>query len=358
MDKLDRKPGGRLALIARKPDTEVSRHGVIVRIEANARAYEFDVSQMRQRSIQTGRRRRVLCRGGRWFYDASKGSNGARRSHVDRSHWEPYAEDVQRLLELAVQQQQQQQQQGAAIAPPRRATGNAEDGFDLGATARALQRQSTPVVVDDVRRAALIFGSMWLLRIVFLRADLRLVGQPIYDRQYPKIGAGLSSEQHKACIRALLSRGMVLGKAAPHSKLLRKIEVDALVAWERPAGALMPSPPTSICRTRSARVFRNTQVPRRTAGCGAFWSRGNTPKCELCIARAFNERPRLPPPLSLDLPRARLVKLPAQKSPTNSASSCDRMSHFAMFSPEGTMMTAAAIADVVLSLSPVAGGSP
>ena len=233
MDKLDRKPGGRLALIARKPDTEVSRHGVIVRIEANARAYEFDVSQMRQRSIQTGRRRRVLCRGGRWFYDASKGSNGARRSHIDRSHWEPYAEDVQRLLELAVQQQQQQQQQGAAIAPPRRATGNAEDGFDLGATARALQRQSTPVVVDDVRRAALIFGSMWLLRIVFLRADLRLVGQPIYDRQYPKIGAGLSSEQHKACIRALLSRGMVLGKAAPHSKLLRKIEADALVAWER-----------------------------------------------------------------------------------------------------------------------------
>ena len=153
------------------------------------------------------------------------------RPHVDRSHWSRTPR-TQLLLELAVQQQQQQQQQGAAIAAAA-SDWNAEDGFDLGATARALQRQSTPVVVDDVRRAALIFGSMWLLRIVFLRANLRLVGQPIYDRQYPKIGAGLNSEQHKACIRALLSRGMVLGKAAPHSKLLRKIEADALVAWER-----------------------------------------------------------------------------------------------------------------------------
>ena len=228
--EIDRKPRGRLD--RRKADTaEVSRHGVIVRIEANARAYEVDVAHMRQRNVQTGRRRRVLCRGGRWFYDASKGSRGLRRPHEDRSHWEPYSEDVQKLLELAACELEKKKKDGT-VASPRESSVRTED-FDLDATARALRRHGTPIVVDDARRAALIFGSMWLLRIVFARADFRLVGQPIYDRQYPKIGAGLNSEEHKACIRALLSRGMVLGKAAPQSKLLRKIEADALIAWER-----------------------------------------------------------------------------------------------------------------------------
>ena len=129
-------------------------------------------------------------------------------------------------------------------------SGRAED-FDLDATAQALRRHGTPIVVDDARRAALTFGSMWLLRIVFARVDFRLVGQPSYDRQFPKIG---NSDEHKACIRALLSRGMVLGKAAPRSKLLRKIEADALIAWERRCLRPWPSPSMSICQTRFART--------------------------------------------------------------------------------------------------------
>jgi len=87
--------------------------------------------------------------------------------------------------------------------------------------------------IDDVRKAALFVGSMSVMHLVLASApDLQLVGESIFDKRYP--GIKINGENGcKNCLKALLARGARLGDPnnIPTSKLLRKIEADALNPW-------------------------------------------------------------------------------------------------------------------------------
>merc|ERR1712046_276280 len=98
-----------------------------------------------------------------------------------------------------------------------------------------VHRHKTHCSLDDVRRAALLIGSMAMLQIVLSSASrLQVTGMYIFDRRYPG-QFKLNEEGRKRCLKAILARGALLGPPnfVPTSKLLRKIEGDAFVDWAR-----------------------------------------------------------------------------------------------------------------------------
>jgi len=92
-------------------------------------------------------------------------------------------------------------------------------------------RQELRCTPMDARRAGLVAGSMTLLQIVLRSAPgMQLIGLEVFDQKYA--GIKLNEDGRKNGIRSLLSRGMVLGRQAPLSKLLRKIQADSIPLWE------------------------------------------------------------------------------------------------------------------------------
>jgi len=72
-------------------------------------------------------------------------------------------------------------------------------------------------------------GQVEALRLVVCRGpQVQLKGHDIFDRRYPGF---VLTEEHKRCIKIMLARGARLGKFAPSSKLLRKVESDTLLLW-------------------------------------------------------------------------------------------------------------------------------
>merc|ERR1712232_1039252 len=89
--------------------------------------------------------------------------------------------------------------------------------------------------LDDVRRAGLLVGSIAMLQLVLAsNSKIQLQGMPIFDRRYPG-QFKLNEVGRKRCLKAMLARGAVLGppNLLPSSKLLRKIEADAMAEWAR-----------------------------------------------------------------------------------------------------------------------------
>mmetsp|Transcript_35761 Transcript_35761/g.56980 ORF Transcript_35761/g.56980 Transcript_35761/m.56980 type:complete len:346 (-) Transcript_35761:30-1067(-) len=82
---------------------------------------------------------------------------------------------------------------------------------------------------EHARLAALRIGSVAVLQVVLCSSpQVQLLGADIFDRRYPGI---VLNGSVKSCIRILLTRGAQLGKFAPSSKLLHKVNSDGLHAW-------------------------------------------------------------------------------------------------------------------------------
>jgi hypothetical protein len=91
------------------------------------------------------------------------------------------------------------------------------------------QNRQLPFSAEDARHAALSIGSVAVLRIILCTGPgVQLLGVEIFDRRYPGF---VLTDGTKSCIRMLLTRGAWLGRFAPASKLLRKIEADELPVW-------------------------------------------------------------------------------------------------------------------------------
>lgn len=96
-----------------------------------------------------------------------------------------------------------------------------------------VMRHAFKCSVDDARRSALIVGSMAVLQLVVLSDPmLQFHGLELFDKKYPG-HVKLADAGVKSCIKAMLARGARLGQEGivPSSKLLRKIEADALPLW-------------------------------------------------------------------------------------------------------------------------------
>jgi hypothetical protein len=99
------------------------------------------------------------------------------------------------------------------------------DGFKSPICSQRLQFS-----VDDARSIALFLGDISKLQEVLCsEPQVQLLGMEIFDRAYP--GVALRKPGIKSSIKILLARGAKLGRFAPSSKLLRKIEADEIPAW-------------------------------------------------------------------------------------------------------------------------------
>lgn len=91
------------------------------------------------------------------------------------------------------------------------------------------QGQGLTFSASDARCAALNMGSAAVLQVVLCsKPHVQLLGLEIFDRRYPGL---VLNDGVKLCVRMLLARGAQLGRFAPSSKLLRKIDADELCAW-------------------------------------------------------------------------------------------------------------------------------
>ena len=78
-------------------------------------------------------------------------------------------------------------------------------------------------------RKALLSGQFERLHLLLgAQPQVQLCCFEIFDQRYP--GFVLGHEQ-KSCVKMLLARGAKLGKCAPSSKLLRKVEADSERLW-------------------------------------------------------------------------------------------------------------------------------
>lgn len=96
-----------------------------------------------------------------------------------------------------------------------------------------IHRHHVRCTLEEVRRVALLVGSMSMLQLVLSSdSNLQLMGMQIFDRRYPG-QFKLNEQGRKHCLKAILARGAFLGPAnlVPTSKLLRKIEGDAFGEW-------------------------------------------------------------------------------------------------------------------------------
>merc|ERR1712232_1555402 len=92
-----------------------------------------------------------------------------------------------------------------------------------------VQGQGFEFSVDDARRVALLTCSPEALQLVVCSApQVQLFGIDIFDKRYPGL---VFNERLKLCVKILLARGARLGKHAPASKLIRKLEADTRDPW-------------------------------------------------------------------------------------------------------------------------------
>ena len=231
---------------AKPPVGEVHRDGHLVRFTAqNGESYQVDVSKMQQRNLRTGKERAVSFQGATgWFFD---------RNNARPVRWLPYARSLHRVLDAAFEatdhkkhvpdvpkrSEQNVENASSEVTPPQ----CQEETFDPRAVCRdSLGRDNAASVIQTVleshpslefsiheARAAALSGQVEALRIVLCRGpQVQLTGQDIFDRRYPGF---VLTARHKCCIKIMLARGARLGKFAPSSKLLRKVESDMLGLW-------------------------------------------------------------------------------------------------------------------------------
>ena len=236
---------------ARPPVGDVHRDRHWVRFSAqNGETYQVDVRKMQQRNLRTGKIRAVSFQGqAGWFFDKC-GGNSVR--------WLPYARSLHRVLDAALADVQTEprgrQDDSDGDADPSQTSPQAtqtqkvqarepEKAFDpLAACRDALEREGAVQAIKDLleahpslifsaqeARSAALSGQVDALQIILCRGpQVQLMGLDIFDRRYPGF---VLTEQRKWCIKMMLARGARLGKFAPNSKLLRKVESDVLGLW-------------------------------------------------------------------------------------------------------------------------------
>ena len=217
---------------AKPPVGEAQQEGPCVRFMApNGENYEVNVLKMQQRNLRTGKTRKVRCRGGVWFFD----------KHCTKPvpRWLPFSRPVQRSLQDAWKASGQEPIEAydeidlpEALLCDATDTTDAvmshSDSLDLMPAVSEENIVSNPSFTD-VRDAALS-GAIEQVRWLLCREQIQVLGQEIFDRRYPGFVLG---KEHKCCIKMLLARGAKLGRNAPNSKLLRKVESDCLDLWLR-----------------------------------------------------------------------------------------------------------------------------
>lgn len=98
---------------------------------------------------------------------------------------------------------------------------------------RLVEDQDLHCTTCDARKAALLAGSMALLKLVLRSSpNMQFRGLDVFDKRYPG-QFKLNDNGRKNCLKALLARGAHLGAPTivPASKLLHKIEADSFSAW-------------------------------------------------------------------------------------------------------------------------------
>lgn len=96
--KGSRKPQGR-AQAARTPLDEAERHGQHVKFTAsNGEIYQVDVVKMCQQNLNSGNRKAIIHKGGKWFFDGSSKGKDIRKT---KTQWCAYPSKVQPILESA-----------------------------------------------------------------------------------------------------------------------------------------------------------------------------------------------------------------------------------------------------------------
>jgi len=161
-------------------------------------------------------------------------SEPVRKESSDSLFEAPSPESLNETLEYleAAQPKTLSPEEGASVRSVALSTG-ADPRIAFRTLRMLVRRHGIRCTLDDVRRAALLLGSMAMLQLV-LSSDpsLQLVGMHIFDRRYPG-QFKLNEEGRKRCLKALLARGALLGPSnyVPTSKLLRKIEADAFALW-------------------------------------------------------------------------------------------------------------------------------
>ncbi|CAE7230187.1 unnamed protein product [Symbiodinium sp. CCMP2592] len=229
---------------ARAPMGEVFQEGCYVRFTAqNGETYQVDVSKMRQRNLRTGTERAVTLRGQTgWHFDMNN-------TRTPDPAWLPYARSLHKILDAAYasltdtipaasedagckvdQAESQQDSKKDEAFDPRAACRDslARDGAAQAIVEVLSEHPAVEFTIDEARAAAMS-GQVEALRLVLCRGpQVQLKGHDIFDRRYPGF---VLTEDHKCCIKIMLARGARLGKFAPSSKLLRKVESDTLLLW-------------------------------------------------------------------------------------------------------------------------------
>lgn len=215
---------------ARPPvQTEVAE-GKVRFTAPNGENYEVDLVNMRQRNLRTGNLRSVSCSGGSssstaWFFD--KNAKAVEKNSTARHRWLPYSRPLQRLLEEAARRQLQLPEAPEAEA-------DAEDEVEkVVEVVEVVEADVVPLLsapeqlsFAEVRQAAFA-GACSRVQQLLCRG-IQALGEEIFDRRYPGFVLG---REHKCCIKMLLAPGAKLGRFAPNSKLLRKVDSDCLDLW-------------------------------------------------------------------------------------------------------------------------------
>lgn len=203
---------------ARPPvQTEVAE-GKVRFTAPNGENYEVDLVNMRQSSGGSSSSTA-------WFFD--KNAKAVEKNSTARHRWLPYSRPLQRLLEEAARRQLQLPEAPEAEA-------DAEDEVEkVVEVVEVVEADVVPLLsapeqlsFAEVRQAAFA-GACSRVQQLLCRG-IQALGEEIFDRRYPGFVLG---REHKCCIKMLLARGAKLGRFAPNSKLLRKVDSDCLDLW-------------------------------------------------------------------------------------------------------------------------------
>ncbi|CAK9099297.1 unnamed protein product [Durusdinium trenchii] len=212
---------------ARAPVGETLQEGPRVWFTApNGESYEVNVLKMQQRNLRTGKIRQVSCHSGGWFFD----------KHCTKPvpRWLPFSKPIHRALDAA------RDVSGAEPLEVHEAHDVTDDlvaevsiaAAGPGWMTQVLESELLPATPSapsfvQVRQAALS-GSTSQVRWLLCSQQVQVLGHEIFDRRYPGF---VLKDEHKCCIKMLLARGAKLGRFAPSSKLLRKVESDCMGLW-------------------------------------------------------------------------------------------------------------------------------